>query len=383
MAIDIAISILIYCILAMTLYLTGKSAHQCIIRRNKSADVILICAGVVFSLMCGLRYSVGVDCESYATTYNDLLQGTSIETILRRNLIAPEQGFIFLMRFFAAFGAPVFVFMGFLAFLEYSFFFKAFKKRSFLLPYLGAILILGPFFLSWMNGIRQAIASCIFVFAMQLLVDKKQWVWYLLLIGLAVLIHKSALILLPFIFLVFYDHQPNKMLLTGILIVCFFLGQFSGFSGYSQYLEDVLPFLNYSGYSENLESFADETANINFGLRSTMSLLSFLIVIMYSDNLFRSFRRDRFFKVSYLMSFVYACLFLLTFSMNSIFKRPMLYMMPFVLICQAYSLFLMRRRKHFTLLLVSSIAFCSYTILENVLGAASVGETVLFKFMIR
>lgn len=379
MSLDIVISILIYCMFALTMYLAGKCARQCVIQRNKYADIILICAGVVFSLMCGFRYSVGVDCESYATTYYDIRRGISTESLL----VATEQAYIFLMRFFAAFNAPVCVFMGFLAFLEYSFFFKTFKKRSFLLPYLGVILILGPFFLSWMNGIRQTIASCIFVLAMQLLVDKKRLIWYLLLIGLATLFHKSALILLPFIFFVNYNHQPNKMLLICILAVCFFLGRLSFFSGYLQYLEDILPFLNYSNYSESLETFVEDSADINFGVRSMMALLSFVIVIMYSDNLFKSFRNDRFFKVSFLMSFVYACLFLLTFSMNSIFKRPMLYMMPFVLICQAYSLFLMRRRKHHILFMISIMVFCSYTIMENVLGAGVPDETVLFKFMIR
>lgn len=374
---------------ALTLYLAGKGARQCIILGNKrGADVILICASIVFTLMCGFRYSVGVDCESYAMIYEKFRSGISQDFIFARNRNEVEQGYVLISRFFAAINAPVFIYMGFLAFAEYFFFFKTFKDRSFLLPYLGLILILGPFFLSWMNGMRQTIASCIFVFAIHLLVDKKMWIWYLLLIGLAVSMHKSALILLPFIFLVFYNHQPNKTVSICILAVCFFLGRFPAFmlsssAGGLQYLEDLLSVLDYSYYAENVETIADEAVNIKFGIRSIISVLSCLIVVIYSDNLFRSFRNDKFFKVSYLLFLVYFCLSFLTFSLSHIFKRPLLYLMPFVLICQAYSLFHMRHRKNFILLLISIIVFCSYTVLSNVLDTRVAGETTLFKFMIR
>ena len=309
MVINIAISIFIYCLFALVLFLAGISARQHMIHGNKNADVILICASIVFFLICGFRYSVGVDCESYAMMYDDLRRGISLDSIFDRNGNEVEPGFILLTRFFADINAPVFVYMGFLAFVEYSFFFKTFKRRSFLLPYLGLILILGPFFLSWMNGMRQTIASCIFVLATRILVDKNKWIWYLILIGLATLIHKSALILLPFIFLVLYDHQPNKKLSICILAVCFFLGQVFDISRYIPYLESALSILNYSNYADNLELFASETADLNFGMRSMVLLLSYLIVVIYSDCLFISFRNDKFFKVSYLLFLVYDSFF--------------------------------------------------------------------------
>src|SRR5690554_4193783 len=87
------------------------------------------------------------------------------------------------------------IYFGFLAFLQLFFIYRAFKDQRYLYPFLGIVILFGPEFLSWMNGIRQMLAATMFVFAIQFIQKRQLWK-YVGTIVLASLFHTSAIVLL-------------------------------------------------------------------------------------------------------------------------------------------------------------------------------------------
>lgn len=141
---------------------------------------------LLFAVVFGMRYDVGVDHLSYLEKYlerfhsgkNDLLFNLLSELGWRLNLHYA-------------------VYFSLIAFIQVFFFFYAFKNERYLYPFLVFFIFTNGEWGFWMNGIRQALAMCIWIFSLKYIEEKKIWK-YLLWGILAVLFHKSAIILLIF-----------------------------------------------------------------------------------------------------------------------------------------------------------------------------------------
>lgn len=389
-------SIIIYLLFAASLYFLAENARKSeLLGQKTNADLSLWVAVILFSLLSGFRYRVGVDCEEYATSYQLLLDGRDISN--SDSLEKAEAGFMLISKFMAALRMPRFVYMGFWAFLEIFFLTLAFKKRKALLPFLYLILIMGPYYMSFTNGVRQTIVSCVFVYAIQELIDNRSWKKYLVLILLSMLIHKSAILIVPFVFLVYYNKSPNVLLCLGLFVVCNVIGHLPIVREYAMLGQAVLQISGYSAYADSMEHYVDlESGITSFGPRSLVLLLINLFVILYAGAVSRRFKEDRLFNVSFLLFMIYACGMGLMASMDGLFSRPLLYFLPFVMICQAYTmvylanpeelydlkLFKLRIPRKMSVIIFCCIAviFCSYCLLFNVAERNSIDETILFKF---
>lgn len=389
-------SILIYLLFAGAMYFFAENARKSeLLGQKENADLSLWVAVIIFALLSGVRYRVGSDCEEYAQSYNLLVEGRDISN--SGSLEKAELGFLWFSKFLAILQAPRFVYMGFLAFFEIAFITLAFRNRKNLLPFLYLFLILGPYYLSFSNGVRQTIVSCVFVYAVQQLIDYGKWQKYLILILLSLLFHKSAIFLLPFVLLIFYNKQPNLVLCLVLFAICNIIGHLPIVREYAMLGQAFLQIAGYSSYADNMEYLVDQESIItSFGPRSLVLLLINLIVILYVGATSRRFKDDKFFKVSFLLFMIYACGTGLTVSMDGIFARPLLYFLPFVLICQSYTaVYLLHQEelydfKFFKVRIPRKLAaivfccaivvFCSYCLLFNIAERNSVDETILFKF---
>jgi len=390
-------SILIYLLFAATLYFFAENARKSeLLGQNSNADLSLWIAVIIFALLSGVRYRVGSDCEEYAESYNLLVEGRDISNSV--SLEKAELGFLWFSKFLAILHVPRFIYMGFWAFLEIAFITLALKHKKNLLPFLYLILILGPYYLSFTNGIRQSVVSCVFVYVVQELVDNGKWQKYLILILLSLLLHKSALFLLPFVLLIFYKKSPNVVLCLILYVLCNVIGQLPVVREYAMLGQAILKIAGYSSYADKMEYTLELDSIItSFGPRSMVLMLINLIVILYSSMVSRRFQNDKFFNVSFLLFMFYACGTGLTASMDGLFSRPFLYFMPFVLICQAYTMVYLSSPderydfKWFTIIVPRKIAtmifycvavvFCSYCILFNIAECNTPDETTLFKFI--
>ena len=109
-------------------------------------------------IFSGVRWNVGVDHLSYLANYENIKAGGEFRS---RGI---EIGFNLISKLFASWNVHFTIYFAFWAFCQLFFIYYAFKNERYLLPYIGIVLILGPHYLNWMNGIRQTLAACIFVF---------------------------------------------------------------------------------------------------------------------------------------------------------------------------------------------------------------------------
>ena len=215
-----------YIIMGVIMYRLGYGAYrqsQLLENNGRSREInrYVILAILFFTIICGIRFRVGKDCENYAEAIETFRLGQDIFLYLQQE----EPLFVLSKALFASIGAGRVLFLGWLAFLEIVFFYSALRSRSYLFPFVGLALIMGFHFQEWNNGIRQMIASCIFVYALVSQIDRdlgKRKVWqYFIWIFVATLMHKSSVLLLPLLLVAFYNMKPQMWLSLGLLFVSF------------------------------------------------------------------------------------------------------------------------------------------------------------------
>ena len=378
---QLILSLLSVGIFALTLFVLGtvsaKTQPALHVERpfsNTKMDGAMVLSVLFFALICGVRYRYGADCESYAAGMENIARGTGRDM---------EILYVWLTKalYFAGLGRVVY--MGTLAAIQGFLMWSAFKTRRFLLPYVGLVLILGPFFGEWNNGIRQIIAGLFFFYAMIRLIDEKKILPYVVLIIAASLFHKSAIVLLAFIPLMKYDYIPNRYLALGLLAFCLFVGESSLLDQALWYGEQMLAQLGYHNYSGDYEQLMGRGSSIShFGPRQLTLLATHIMIIWFSPAVYAFNKRDKAFSVCYLMTLVYACSSQLLMSKSYLFSRPLLYLLPFVLMSTAYLLdYLKRGEKQKIFFYIALVVTCSFTVLAAVANAGAMSETAIYKFI--
>lgn len=375
---ELLFSIIFYVVLAATISKCG--AMSCRLGQygystNTSSlwrDRYIIYIILIFTIICAIRYRVGADCESYVRGY---LQGSYDDN--RGQAIEPIFGLV--SSGFRSLNLPRIVFLGFWAFLEIYFLYKAVYNRRYLLPYIGFLLILGPYFLTLCNGIRQAVVSCVFVYAVSSLVDRKAILRYVILILICCGIHSSAALLIFFIPIIWYNYIPNRWLSISIILLSVILGHVDVVGDYLGQGKEVLEYLGYSSYADNYDEYlVAESTITTYGPRRITQLILYLLIAWFSNAVDKYYNHDRFYRVSYCMFLIYVCATELLFSQTIIFIRPFLYFMLFVLICSAYLLSYLKKRKR-VVFIVALIVASSYLIIDNIASFHIPNESSLYK----
>lgn len=332
----------------------------------------------IFCFFAAVRYKVGADCEHYKLIFYDLGQyGVSLSTL---NI---EKGFVVLAKFIHELTGSHYILLFILAFLQISLLYYAQRNSTYTLKYFGLALILSGTFFSLMNGVRQNIAACAFVAFVPLVLEKKKWLWYVLGVYLATLMHKSAFILYPLGIIAYFLQYgiPNKYIQLGLVAVCYALmdkiplfgieGLFSNFGAEA-------------GYSENaIETYSElESMTKTFGLSSMLLLSTYIITIWYSDKM-KTFFNNKVFNIQYNLFFIGICLFLLFYN-NFVVNRLLYYLMIFIPIIISNTLFYLWYNKKksykmmFKLMLLILILYLIYILYVSAQKIPN--EFLLYKF---
>lgn len=262
---------------------------------------------LVFCLFATIRFQVGVDCESYKITFYSLLEGKyGRETM--------ELGFLAITKFTTYFTNKHYLMFFIIAFMQIGALYYAVRKESYLLVFLGFTIFFTNTFLSLMNGMRQNITACMFVAITPLILNKKHWIWAIATTLLAITMHRSALAIIP-IGLFGYlcrNNILNRYLQLAIVFVCLI---------YMDKLEGIIPaelfdLGAFSGYSEEtIEHYSDYEIDLkkNFGFRSILLLITYIITILYSSKL-KKFYSSIKFNYMYNLFFIGVCLSLLFYN---------------------------------------------------------------------
>jgi len=359
------LSFAVYLILACSLYILAKQIvikDRVLLRTTGSNapfwDLPTILSILIFALICGVRYNVGVDNLSYIRQYTHLQQTGN----LSRDNFEPLFGAV--ANICASLNLHFSIFMGFWAGLQLFFVYYSMRRDKYLLPFLALFIVLGPTFLSWTNGLRQTVVICIFTFLIEYIIAHKLW-HYVIGILICSCIHKSAIILLPFYF-VFQKplYFKSRSLNISIVIVCTILGMNPGWIYMVNDLKGVLAFMDYGNYADQLELITENADQaMAWGpARVGLYILDILAIALF-PKIKEIYRLDKRFDV-YFCAFLFGTFFFNLFANTShIFLRPIAYFRDFRLIIVPvclYYLFKERRYALFTLMAVLAFFYTLY-----------------------
>lgn len=363
-------TILVYSILLLfLLFLTSIASYNERITLSKNKffrwEIVLII--LFFSILFGARYDVGEDHLRYLDGYLDpfIHHNTGQEPIFK--LIGDV---------FKSIGLHPIIYFSVLASIQIFCLLYFMKDEKRIWPFLVLTLIMGQFFLSWMNGIRQDVAACIFLCATTFILRRKFWP-YALLIAICIGFHYSALILLPIYFLFFNRNSYVGSRLFQIIILSFVsviaISKFEILPYFGKIITTFTNLLGYQEYSEGvLMSFADKTKT---GLSMYMSILiDYVIVINYRR--LKSFYTGNKFNLIYNLYF-WGTIMQILFINNLVLARPFRYFRNFKMIIIAYLLFYLfsnlKSEKNIAFFMIMFLLLC------GLFGATIVNEP--FQFM--
>lgn len=378
------LSFIVYTGLALSLFFLGRNVSNrelCLNRQVGYGHIFtleIILSILIFAFISGVRYNVGVDHLSYLRTYNDYLQ-TGVSSREEN-----EPGFVFITKLFTYFEAHFAWYFGFLASLQILLLYYAFRNNKRLLPYLGLVIILGPYYLSMMNGIRQQIVACAFIFLIEW-IDKKKLLPFGVAIFLLSLIHKSVFILLPIYFLLNTKVDfSNRVVNFAVLAVCVILGSAPTWLNMINSIIPLLDFLGYDGYAENMEYWIEDEKTMAWGPSRLSVFAVNCFVIWYYKDLKSFFCGDNKVRMYFILFLIGTCAYNLFANTSHIFLRPVEYFTIFCLPLSAYLLyFLLKSKRHKVQFWMFLILACSYTyitILKATFLPTKVGDMSLYKF---
>lgn len=291
---------------------------------------------LIFAVIFGMRWDVGVDSLAYlyAYKYNDTER------------FEVEYAFKFINDKMYQLHFHYAIYLGLIAFIQLFLLLYSFKKKIFLWPFHIIALFGGHFFLDWMNVMRQETASCIGFYGIKYVVERKPWK-YLLCIVLAFGFHKSALILLPLypIFVSGKDLTPNKWIQLPILMIptvltIFHFDILSRLFPIINTFQELEAFSNYDIYNENvLQSYSEKT---KIGFLFYIFIIVNIIIVIYSPKL-KSFFSSRSFKIIYNLYF-WGCTLELIVATNLVLARPFRYFRIYKLAMIAYIMYYLIKR---------------------------------------
>ncbi len=381
-------SFLVYGLLALVLFLLGReiAVKEAYLNKHfnkeyKFLSLEMILMLVLFGFVVGVRWDVGVDHLSYLSEYKALQKHG--EFWGRENF---EIGYVFISKLFAFLDIHFSFYFAFWGIMQMLFLYLTFKHNKYLYPYIGLILILGPLFLSWNNGIRQSLATCIIMYGSQYIIDRK-FLKYLFWVFIATLFHKSA-----WLVLLFYLIPRNRVVISNrfaqlsILLFSIYLGFNPFWINLLSSFDSLIGSLGYVFYSENLDMWIYEDVERNFGVKSIIMLIVYIITILFSKEIIKTYN-DKRTIFYYNLFFIGICLLYLLYNQHMVFLRIIMYfdlvrlILPVFLLHFLYYKSKLPENVRLPLFIIILLLSISYTFGE-VYQAATTGvdNAVLYKF---
>lgn len=317
---------------------------------------------ILFTLVFGLRYGVGVDYNNYLEIYEETEYYETFSQILDNERYEP--GFSLLLYICHYCNAPVYVLFIIIAFLQIFLLYKTYKEENNILIFIYITLIFtGYCMYNFMNILRHEIAFCFFLYSIRYIRDNKlikYWICCLL----ALSFHHSAIFLFPLYFIWVHKksilNQPYIELI--ILVICFVGSSF--ISPWQDLLHKTNNFITLFGYEYYIDIANDMVMNTKIGITRLLNLIVNCIIIINSKKIKEYFHNSTF-NILYDLFFFGTCMDYL-FMESMLLQRLFLYFShtKFIVLAYALSYFYSMRQKHMQLISYSFIVlfiFVSYS----------------------
>jgi hypothetical protein len=310
---------------------------------------------ILFSIFFGVRYDVGTDYLTYLYGYIDHIDVGKGEYLFKN-----------ITRLFQYFNLHFAFYFGVLAFIQIFFFFYAFNRQRFLFPFLILFFFSNVDFLFLMNGIRQALAMCIWIFSLKYIEQRKFWkylFWCLVAFGF----HLSAVTLIIFYPILknskdYFKSVTFQLVLLGSVFIIqqFFKLMLNNLMSLADSYQSLVGDGKYTYQQDN---FTDSIGKIQgSGLAYLFKILINVAIICYSVKLKKFYHNIRWFRIAYFFFFI-GLLTLYIFPVGSIvLTRPFRYFYIFQTIMYAYFAYYLSKNKSW----INTILF--YTMIIAFLG---------------
>lgn len=293
---------------------------------------------LIFAIIFGMRYDVGVDYLNYLEGY-----------LWREHVGKNDLLFDLLSIIGWKLNLHFVVYFSIIAFIQVFFFFYAFKDERYLFPFLVFFLFTNGDWIFWMNGIRQALALCIWVFSLKY-IEEKKFLKYLFWCFVAFLFHKSAIILLIFYPILRVGRDYFKSIRFQLLLIsAAFIFQVL-FSGIIIKFEPVLVYYtnllggNYIGtykIDSLMNSYVESTGT---GLVYLFRIALNILIVLFSKKLKLFYNSNRFNSIYFF--FIFGLITSYMFPVGYIsFTRPFRYFYIFQSIMYAHFLYYLYKTK--------------------------------------
>ncbi len=278
-----------------------------------------------FSVVCAIRFNVGVDCLSYIKIFHE--NWITEDRVLIWNGIVSA---LHALGLHYAFG------LGIMAFIQILFITLAVRRTPYVLLALPIVLFGNRYFMDLTGAVRQMTAACIFLWGSKFIAERKL-LPYVAVVWACSLIHFSSWILLPLYLLrnSFTLADKRKWMLV-VFACCFVAGQTPSFQRYANDAAAFATMIGYEGYAQRVSNFLEEgqTAEaLTFGPMMLSYLLVAVFSICYGPTLKKRYE-DKIpcFNIWYNLGYFYACAYFLVCNVSHLFIRPVQYLELFQMV---------------------------------------------------
>lgn len=302
--------------------------------KSLSSTPIFYIGIIIFALIVGLRWDVGID----YLAYYDLIMGyNAYDSSFERLEFIPRWLIIIIQRY----NLPFYIWFILMAGVQMFFLQKTFSKdlKSFIVW--GIFFYLAGQLTLSMNVIRQVAAVTIVLYSYTF-IPQKDYLRYSIWIIIATLFHTSALIGFPIIILSKVKIPFNRIVQIGIVVFFFIFGEY-----FVDFIVNRLGrYANSFEYLLKIENIQDETLTIELGsgLGMIFYYLRYIILIWYSKQL--SYKYNKYgFDFFYTICFIGICLYNATMS-DMYLSRINMYFSIASIVCLSMLMIHLWEQKH-------------------------------------
>ncbi len=314
---------------------------------------------IIVTLMMGLRFKTGNDYEMYLKQFQHVRETGEFA---RADF---EIGFYWITRIFADSGLHYAYYFAFWALVQVLALYFGLRHHKHLLPWVGMILILGPYGFNWITFMRQWTVAAILV-AIIPFIEKRKFIPYLIVTILAITIHRSAWILLIVYFvplIKFKGDSPKWPLL--IFGVCVVLGVYPLWFKIFRFVPNLLDLIGYHKYGHHLIDVCNgQFRGIGWGPLHLISLLSSIIFIYLYPKIKLYYSQDKLLPIFYILALVGTSYENLMMNTHHAMLRPAEYLYIFIVIMLAYCVAYFIANKRYMKAAICCAVPCMYLIID-------------------
>jgi len=276
----------------------------------------IMMAMLIYVAVSAVRWLTSWDYNMYYCYYVSM---QSVGDFSRENF---EPGFSLITELMAKSGLHYAFFFGFWAAVQIFLLYYALRHRKWLLPWLALCMMLGPYYIQWMNTIRQTVVECLLLILIELIVQRKFWI-YLVLVLLAATLHKMALLLIPAYFVPLIPTRGSRRWVPiVILLLCVAAGQFPQWIKWL--FESLGSLAEYVGYSHYYRLFASHNGTYMFvdwnGPARVLPFVTCLMMAWYYPEMKQHSSGDRVLSATYRFALVHIA-YLNIFANTTLYMR--------------------------------------------------------------